>query len=90
MSTVTVMVPPSMRGFVGGQSSVPVDAATVRGALHALAAGSDKLRAHLFDQSNEINRFVRVFVDGRSIRSGGEDRVDDGAVVTILLALAGG
>lgn len=90
LNTVTIVVPPSMRQFLGGQSRVPVEAVTVRGALDALAVGSDTLRGHLFDQSNAINRFVRVFVNGRPIRSGGEDQVADGAVVTILLALAGG
>lgn len=90
MSTVTVMVPPSLRQFVGGHSSVPVDAVTVRGALDALAIGSEPLRGHLFDRDNEINRFVRVFLDGSPIRPRGQDETRDGAVVTILLALAGG
>lgn len=62
----------------------------MRGALDALAIESEALRGHLFDRSNEINRFVRVFVDGSPIRPGGPDQVGDGAVVTILLALAGG
>ncbi|MEJ2768292.1 MoaD/ThiS family protein (plasmid) [Mycetohabitans rhizoxinica] len=90
LNTVTVIVPPSMRKFLGGRTRVPVQAETVRGALDALAGGSDTLRGHLFDQTNAINRFVRVFVNGRQIHSSAEEPVSDGAEVTILVALAGG
>jgi molybdopterin synthase sulfur carrier subunit len=90
MNTVIVVVPPVMRPFVGGQARVPVSAATVREALEALAAGSDALRDRLFDKTDSINRFIRVFVDGRPTGGGGEQPVRDGAVVTILLAMAGG
>lgn len=90
LNTVTIVVPPSLRRYVDGQSRVPVEAATVRGALDALTVGSNALHAHLFDQANEVNRFVRVFVNGCPIRSIENDKVADGAVVTILLALAGG
>ncbi|HEX2763725.1 MAG TPA: MoaD/ThiS family protein [Allosphingosinicella sp.] len=92
MGNVTVVVPPSIRHLVGGRARVPVQARTVRGALDALTSGSDSLRAQLFDRSDKLNRFVRVFVDGESLPIGSraEEKVDDGAVVTILLALAGG
>jgi len=88
MSQITVVIPPSMRPFLDDQVSVAVDAVTVRGALDTLAAGSVALRSHLFDPHNAIHRFVRVFVDGRAVR--GDEPVSDGAVVTVLLALAGG
>jgi molybdopterin synthase sulfur carrier subunit len=92
MSTVIVVVPPAIRPLVGGQTRVPVSAATVREALEGLAANSDAVRSRLFDKSNAINRFVRVFIDGRPTGAGGggEQLVKDGSVVTILLALAGG
>jgi molybdopterin synthase sulfur carrier subunit len=92
MSMVTVVVPPAIRQFVGGQTRVPVNATTVREALEGLASGSDTLHSRLFDRTNSINRFVRVFVDGQPTTGGaaGEDSISEGAVVTILLALAGG
>lgn len=73
-------------------------ATTVREALNTLATGSTELHNHLFDSSNQLNRFVRVFVEGRQTNLGRqttpglsqEETVADGAVVTIVLALAGG
>lgn len=88
MNQVTVVIPPSLRPFLDGQARVAVEAVTARGALDALSAGSDALQHHLFDASGGINRFVRVFVDGRAVH--GSAPVQGGAVVTVLLALAGG
>lgn len=92
MTQVTVIIPPTVRHYTGGQSRVAVQARTVREALTALSTGSDDLRNHLFDSRDQINRFVRVFVDGRPSAPGsrGDESVRDGAEVTIVLALAGG
>lgn len=92
MSIVTVVMPPVLRPFVGGEARLAVPATTLREALEALAGGSAPLRGQLFDESDAINRFVRVFIDGRAIAAAGagEHPLANGAVVTILLALAGG
>jgi molybdopterin synthase sulfur carrier subunit len=92
LSNVTVIVPPSLRKFVGGKTHDRVEAATVRQALEAFAAGSASLRGYLFDKDDGLRRFVRVFVDGKpaSVRPGREEPVSEGAEMTILLALAGG
>jgi adenylyltransferase/sulfurtransferase len=92
LSRVTVVVPPPIRPFVGGKTRVLVEAATVREALGALAAGSGSLHGHLFDENEGLRRFVRVFVNGKPamIGAGHEQPVTEGAEVTILLALAGG
>ena len=92
MSRITVVVPPPIRPLVGGKARVAVEATTVREALEAVAAGSTGLRAHLFDQNQDLRRFVRVFVNGKctTVQSGQEESVADGTEVTILLALAGG
>ena len=92
MSLVTVVVPPALRQFVGGNTRASVEAATVRQALEAFAAESASLRGHLFNQNGGLQRFVRVFVDGKptTIQSGQDEPVSEGAEMTILLALAGG
>ena len=92
MNHVTVVVPPSLRQFVGGKTHASVEAATVRQALEAFAAGSVSLRGHLFDQNEGLRRFVRVFVDGKpaAVQPGQEEPISEGAEMTILLALAGG
>jgi sulfur-carrier protein len=92
LSRVTIIVPPPIRQFVGGNSRVVVEAKTVREALAAVASGSGSLRGYLFDENEGLRRFVRVFVNGKptTLPSGHEEPVSEGAEVTILLALAGG
>jgi molybdopterin converting factor small subunit len=92
MANVIVVVPPVLRPFLGGQARVSVTATTLNEALEGLAGHSADLDRRLFDESGAINRFVRVFVDGRSLAGPGsaQQPIADGAVVTILLALAGG
>jgi sulfur-carrier protein len=92
VSRITVVVPPSLRQFVAGNSRIALEAATVREALQTLSAESKSLRGHLFDQNGGLRRFVRVFVDGRqaAVQPGQEEPVSEGAEMTILVALAGG
>lgn len=92
MGIVTIVVPPVLRAFVGGEARITVSATTLREALEVFAGQSAPLRSRLFDDAGVINRFVRVFIDGRAILAAGngEHALVNGAVVTILLALAGG
>jgi len=92
MSQVTIIVPPPLRRFVEGNARLPAEARTVREAVDAFTGRSESLRSHLFDENASLRRFVRIFVDGRpsTLRPGVEEPVNDGAEVTILLALAGG
>ncbi|MDX0961862.1 MoaD/ThiS family protein [Sinorhizobium medicae] len=92
MQQLTVIVPPSIRPYVGGQSRITVEAQTVREALGAMSAKSAQLKEHLFDSKGEINRFVRIFVNGRPVPLGsrGDEAVENGAEIAVVLALAGG
>ena len=92
MSTVSILVPPPLRRFVGGDACFPATASSVREAVDAFAARSEGLRGHLFDENDALRRFVRVFVDGRAavLSEGKDESVRDGAEVSILIALAGG
>jgi molybdopterin converting factor small subunit len=92
LNRVTIIVPPPIRQFVGGNSRVIVEATTVREALAAVASGSGTLRGYLFDENERLRRFVRVFVNGKptTLPPGQEEAVSEGSEVTILLALAGG
>lgn len=92
MQQLTVIVPPSIRPYLGGQSRITVEAQTVREALGAMSAKSAQLKEHLFDTKGEINRFVRIFVNGRPVPLGsrGDEAVENGAEIAVVLALAGG
>ncbi|WP_261321926.1 MoaD/ThiS family protein [Rhizobium leguminosarum] len=92
MQEVIVIVPLSIRPYVDGQSRVTVEAQTVRGALRAMSAKFAQLNEHLFDSKDEINRFIRIFVNGRPVPLGsrGDETLESGAEVMLVLALAGG
>lgn len=92
MSNVSILIPPSLRRFVGGDTRISASATTAREAVEAFTARSDALRNHLFDENDALRRYVRVFVDGRAavLSQDRDEPVNDGAEVSILIALAGG
>lgn len=92
MNQATIVVPPSIRQFVGGETHITVEARTVREALEAFAARSNDLRDHLFDSGGGLRRFIRVIVNGKlaTIQNGQDEHIAQGAEVTIFFALAGG
>jgi len=92
MSNVSILIPPPLRRFVGGDSRIAASADTVREAVDVFTARSEALRNHLFDENDALRRYVRVFVDGRAavLSRGSDEPVRDGAEVSILIALAGG
>lgn len=92
MSKVTIMVPPPLRRFVDGRDRLEAEASTAREAVNRFTECSADLHGHLFDETQSLRRFVRVFVNGQPARLGPsqDEPLDEGAEVTILLALAGG
>ena len=60
--------------------------------LAALDAAHPGFAGRLFDESGELRRFVNVFVADEDIRflDGLDTAVDDGQVVSIVPAVAGG
>lgn len=92
MSSVTIIIPPVLRRCFGGLSQTEVGASTLGEALDHFAGRAGQAGALMMASDGALQRFVRVFVDGRPVRSRADldAAVPDGARVTILLALAGG
>ena len=89
---VTIRIPTQLRVLAGGDSEVAVDAATVSEALKALDAKHQGFAERLFDDQGELRRFVNVFVADEDIRfmQGVDTPLEDGSVVSIIPAVAGG
>ncbi len=89
---VTVRIPGQLRPLAGGRSEVPIEAATVAEALHALDAAHPGFADRLFDGSGSLRRFVNVFVGDEDIRflSGLETPLPAGTTLSIVPAVAGG
>ncbi len=89
---VTVKIPPQLRTATGGEGAPTADGATVGEVLGQLYSRHEELKSRVADDDGTLRRFVNVFLDGEDIRflDGLDTKVDDGAELTILPAVAGG
>ena len=89
---VTVHIPTPLRAHAGGQAKLEVAGATVREVLGAVGERHPELRARLFDEKNELNRFVNVFLNEEDVRflKNLDTPVADGDGVMLVPAIAGG
>jgi len=88
----TVKIPTALRDLTDGSSEVEVDTGTVSEVVDDLVDRYPGLGGRLVDDQGRIRKFVNVFVADDDIRflDGLDTSVVDGAVVTILPAVAGG
>jgi molybdopterin synthase sulfur carrier subunit len=90
---VTVRIPASLRGLVGGAGALRVDGVTtVAAVLDHLAAEHPALERRLRDEQGALRPHVNVFVGSDNIRDldGPATTVADGAELTVLPAVSGG
>ena len=89
---VEIKLPTVLRVQADGQATVAVDGATVGEVFNALVARYPGLRGNLLDDSGSLHKFVNVYKDDDDIRylEGLDTKVDDGDVLSILPAVAGG
>jgi len=88
---VTVKIPTQLRAATDGEAEIEVEGASVGEVLDAVFAAHGTLRERI-TQDGDLRRFVNVYVSGEDIRfqDGLATKIDDGAEVTILPAVAGG
>ena len=89
---VNVRIPTQLRELSGGAAEVDVEGATVAEVLKQLEATHPGFAARLYDEKGQLRRFVNVFVADEDIRfmQGVDTPLDDGTVVSIIPAVAGG
>ncbi len=89
---VTVRVPITLRMLTEGASEVAVTGDTLAEVLDELESSHPGFARHVLDDSGELRRFVNVFVSDDDARflGGLSAPVADGAVVSIVPAVAGG
>lgn len=89
---VKVMIPTPLRPFVGHQSSVTVEGATVSEAVADLVHRHTGIAKHLLDGDGKIRSFVNVYVNEEDIRhlAGAATKLNGGDVITIVPSVAGG
>ncbi|MDG9704168.1 MoaD/ThiS family protein [Streptomyces sp. DH37] len=92
--TTTVRIPTILRQYTGGAGEVRVAPAgpTVADALRALEADHPGVLARVCDERGALRRFVNLYVGEDDVRmaEGMGTKVPDGALISIIPAVAGG
>ena len=90
--SVKVRIPVPLRTLTGGREQVEVTGATVREVIENLNSTFPGMRERILSATDELNRFLTIFVNNQDIRLGEglETRVRDGDELTILPLVAGG
>jgi molybdopterin synthase sulfur carrier subunit len=89
---VRVKVPTILRRHTGGQAVLEADGATVREVFEDLESQHPGITASLLDEHGGLHRFVNVYLNDEDVRYLGalETEVEEGDVLSILPAVAGG
>jgi len=92
MSNITVHIPMPLRPFVDDATVVNTDAGTVGAALEQIGARHPGFLQRVVVRSGELRPYVNVFIGADNVRSfsGLDTPLNDGDVVRIIPAVAGG
>jgi adenylyltransferase/sulfurtransferase len=91
-NSVRIRIPTPLRGYVGDQSAVTVEADTAGEALAALTAHHEALRSHLYTDDGALRSFVNVYRNEDDIRylDGPNTPLADDDTLSIVPSIAGG
>ena len=88
----TIHIPTPLRQYVGKQTSVKVQGATVGEALTSLLSQHPELKRHLYTDDGKLRSFVNLYVNDEDIRYLQKEAtaVNDGDTISIVPSIAGG
>lgn len=87
-----IHIPTPLRQYVGKQSTIDIQAATVGEAMTGLVAQHPELRRHLYTEEGKLRAFVNLYVNDEDIRYLQKEgtAVKDGDNISIVPSIAGG
>ena len=87
-----IRVPSMLRPSVGGERVVTAEGVTLRELIHDLDRRHPGIASQLLESSGEQRQFVNIYVNDEDVRylRGLETPVQEGDVISILPAVAGG
>ena len=88
---VEVRIPTILRTYTGGAKAVDGNGSTLEEVLESVEAANPGIRERLVDEG-DLRRFINVYVNDEDVRflGGLGTKVDDGDVIVVLPAVAGG
>lgn len=89
---VKVLIPTPLQKLTKGQSEIKIETSSVEGLIEKLENQYPGVQERLCDEKGILRRFINIYVNGEDIRflQGQETRIEDGAEVSIVPAIAGG
>jgi MoaD family protein len=90
--SIQVKIPTVLRKHTGGQPAVEADGATIGEVIEAVDGKHPGFRSQVIGDDGELHRFINVYLNDEDVRYLAALRTDvnDGDVVAILPAVAGG
>jgi MoaD family protein len=87
-----IHIPTPLRQYVGKQTAVDVQGATVGEAMNSLVALHPELRKHLYTDDGKLRAFVNLYVNDEDIRYLQKEAtaLKDGDNISIVPSIAGG
>ena len=88
----TVIIPTPLRKFTNNTARLQVKPGTIQETLGELTVNFPDLKKHLLDEHGKIRSYVNIFIGDNDIRDLEQEKtaVQEGAVVSIVPAIAGG
>ena len=89
---ITINIPTPLRKLTNNQSEVSIEAASVGELVDNLESAFAGIKEKLTDESGDIRRYVNIYINDEDIRflDGKDTTLQDGDVVSIVPAIAGG
>ena len=88
----SVRIPTPLRKLTADKDEVNISASNISVLIDELENQYPGLKARLCDETGEVRRFINLYVNNEDIRflDGKETALNDGDVVSIIPAIAGG
>ena len=88
----TIRIPVPLRGIVEGKETIEIPGSTVGECLDLFCKAYPGIKERLFDENNNVRRFINIFVNDEDIRflQDKETPITSTDAISIVPAMAGG
>ncbi len=88
----SVRIPTPLRKLTADQDEVNISASNVSDLIETMESQYPGIKDRLCDESGNVRRFINLYVNNEDIRflDGKETQLNEGDVVSIIPAIAGG
>jgi molybdopterin synthase sulfur carrier subunit len=86
----TIRIPVPLRKLVGGSEEIKTFGKTLTECLELLCLSYPEIKDRIYDENNEVRRFINIFVNDEDMRFLFTDVIHEEDVISIVPAIAGG